>query len=129
MDARHVVHLAQIGRICWLRPSGQCVDHHAELVLFHRLDDLLEILIVRILEEREDLVVLLGAAFDRCGALEFGEGRFAFALFDDAHRLGDVLGERLADPLVEVGVDREQWELALLLADLLASLSMARRSS
>ena len=121
VDAGHVVDLApDRPDLVGLAAVGADLlvhDHRAQLVFFHRLDDFAEVFRSgRRFEQRLDVVVLLGAAFERFGNRQRRKGAFALALFDDAHRFGDVLGERFANPLVEVGVDFLDRELAFLLA-------------
>ncbi len=104
VHARHVVPtLHQIGAdLVGLAAVGTDLlvhDHHAQLFLFHRLDDLLEVLVRRIFEHR----ALISASFffaarDRCGARELRRTLRCARFLDDAHRLGDVLLERLLRP-------------------------------
>ncbi len=123
VHARHVVDLApDRPDLIGLAAVGANLlvdDHGAELVLFHGLDDLVEVLGLGILEQRADVrVVLLRELGQRGFAREVGERRVALLLVGDAHRLGDFLLEVLARPLVELLVERQERVLALALADL-----------
>ena len=122
MDAGDVVRLApdrpDLVGLATVGTNLLVDDHRAEFVLFHRLEDLLELFRLRIGDQcANDRIVLLVEFEDRRIAREVDERRFALRLLDDAHRLADFLGEVLAHPLIERRIGREQRVLALFLAD------------
>ena len=116
VNARNVVHLrpnrpdfvgfASVGTNLVLD------DHHAQLFLFHRLDDLLEVFIVRIFEFGAQCFIFLAEAHERFLARQRGKSGVAFALIHDAHGLGDVFLERLLDPSLQLRVVPGNRELA-----------------
>ena len=92
-------------------------DHRAQLVLFHRFDDLVEGLRrCRVFEQFANFVIFLAAAIERFFDRNACEEPFAFLLIDRAHRFGDIFGERLTHPFIERRIRFVDRVLAFLFA-------------
>ena len=126
VNARHVADLrpdrADLVGLAAVGTNLFVDDHHAQLLLFHRLDDLLEVFIVLVFEQREDSRIFGAELGDRRRARQLVERRIALELLGHAHRCRDFFFEVLLDPRFEFGIAGEQRIFAFGLAGFLCQL-------